>query len=88
MKAWIADDVTEEARALGDGLWMLESGSNPWFPIEVARQTRTILPDAHILEVEGGAISRPDIASAFIRGLTSGVISPASVGSERREQAL
>jgi pimeloyl-ACP methyl ester carboxylesterase len=71
MKGWIADDVTDEARAVGDRLWMLEDGSNPWFPIEVARRTRAILPDAHILEVEDGAISRPDIAAGVIRGLTA-----------------
>jgi pimeloyl-ACP methyl ester carboxylesterase len=84
LKAWIADDVIEEARILGDRLWMLEDGSNPWFPIEVARQTRSILPEAHILEVEDGAISRPDIAAGVIRSLTS----PAAVGSQGREQAL
>ena len=84
MKAWIADDVTEESRALGGRLWMLESGSNPWFPIEVARRTRKILPEAHILEVEDGAISRPDIAAGVIREITSA----APVASERREQAL
>jgi pimeloyl-ACP methyl ester carboxylesterase len=71
MKAWIADDVTEEARVLGDRLWMLEAGTNPWFPIEVARQTRSILPEANILEVEDGAITRPDIASGVIRRLVS-----------------
>ena len=83
MKAWIADDVTEEARALGDRLWMLEDGSNPWFPIEVARQTRAILPEANILEVSDGAISRPDITAGVIRRLTSG----AAVGSQAGEQA-
>ena len=71
MRDWIADNVAEEARALGDRLWMLEDGTNPWFPIEVARRTRSILPDAHILEVEDGAITRPDIASGVIRGLTA-----------------
>jgi pimeloyl-ACP methyl ester carboxylesterase len=84
LKAWIADDVIEEARILGDRLWMLEDGTNPWFPIEVARQTRSILREAHIVEVEGGAISRPDIAAGVIRSLTS----PAAVGSQGREQAL
>jgi pimeloyl-ACP methyl ester carboxylesterase len=84
LKAWIADDVIEEARLIGDRLWMLEDGSNPWFPIEVARQTRSILPEAHILEVSDGAISRPDIASGVIRGLTAA----APVGSQGREQAL
>ena len=71
MRDWIADNVAEEARALGDRLWLLEDGTNPWFPIEVARRTQSILPDAHILEVEDGAITRPDIASGVIRGLTA-----------------
>ena len=72
MKSWIADEVREECLALGDRLWMLEDGTNPWFPIEVARRTREILPEAQILEVENGAISRPDISSGVIRSLTSG----------------
>jgi pimeloyl-ACP methyl ester carboxylesterase len=72
LEAWIADNVIEESRRIGDRLWMLEDGSNPWFPIEVARQTGRILPDAHILEVEDGAISRPDITAGVIRRLTSG----------------
>ena len=84
MKNWIADEVTEEARAVGDRLWMLEDGTNPWFPIEVARQTQKILPDAHVLEVEDGAISRPDITAGVIRSLTSA----APVGSQGGEQAL
>jgi pimeloyl-ACP methyl ester carboxylesterase len=84
LKAWIADDVIDESRTVGDRLWMLEDGTNPWFPIEVARQTRSILPEAHILEVEDGAISRPDIAAGVIRRLTPS----ATVGSERREQAV
>jgi pimeloyl-ACP methyl ester carboxylesterase len=84
LKAWIADDVIEGARMLGDRLWMLEDGSNPWFPIEVARQTRSILPDAHIIEVEDGAISRPDITAGVVRRLTSA----AAVASQGREQAL
>jgi pimeloyl-ACP methyl ester carboxylesterase len=84
MKAWIADSVTEESRALGDRLWMLDPGGNPWFPIEVSRRTRNILPDAHILEIEDGAISRPDITAGVIRRITAA----APVASQRREQAL
>jgi pimeloyl-ACP methyl ester carboxylesterase len=84
MKNWIADNVTDESRVVGDRLWMLEDGTNPWFPIEVARQTREILPEAHVLEVEDGAITRPDIAAGIIRSLTTGA--PAT--SQRGEQAL
>lgn len=85
LKAWIADDAAEQAQTLGDRLWLLEDGTNQWFTMEVARQTRAILPDAHILEVEDGAISRPDITSRIIRGLTQ---EGAAVASEGREQAL
>jgi pimeloyl-ACP methyl ester carboxylesterase len=71
MREWIADNVVEEALALRDRLWMLEDGSNPWFTLEVARRTKSILPEAHILEVEDGAITRPDIAAGVIRGVTA-----------------
>jgi pimeloyl-ACP methyl ester carboxylesterase len=85
MKAWIADNVTDEARVVGDRLWMLEDGTNPWFPIEVARQTRKILTEAHILEVEDGALSRPDITAGIVRQLTSAGV---AVGSHGREETV
>jgi pimeloyl-ACP methyl ester carboxylesterase len=85
MKAWIADNVTDEARVVGDRLWMLEDGTNPWFPIEVARQTRKILTEAHILEVEDGAVSRPDITAGIVRQLTSEGL---AVGSRAREETV
>jgi hypothetical protein len=81
IKNWIADDPSEDSLALGDRLWMLEDGSNPWFPIEVARRTRAILPEAHILEVEDGAISRPDITAGIVRGLTEA----AAVGARAKD---
>ena len=71
LQAWIADDVIEEAQLVGARLWMLDDGSNAWFPIEVSRQARKILPAANILEVENGAISRPDITAGVIRRLTA-----------------
>ena len=42
--SWIDDDALEPARALGDRLWILEHGGNPWFPIEVARRSRAADP--------------------------------------------
>ena len=87
MRAWIVDDATEEAQALGDRLWLLEHGQNPWFPLEVARRTRRILPEAHIEEVEDGPLTRPDITAAVVRRLTAASadarlnIEPASPGA-------
>jgi pimeloyl-ACP methyl ester carboxylesterase len=71
MRSWISDDALEPARALGSRLWVLEPGGNPWFPIEVMRRSRDLLPDAHLHEVEDGALSRPDITVEFVRALTA-----------------
>ena len=81
MRSWIADDALEPARALGDRLWMLEPGGNPWFPIEVARRSRALIPEAHIQEVEDGALSRPDITVDVVRALTA-----AGRGERRNEK--
>jgi 3-oxoadipate enol-lactonase len=87
MRAWIVDDATQEAQALGDRLWLLEHGRNPWFPIEVARRTRKYLPEAHVEEVEDGPLTRPDITAAVIRRLTAAAVAqesnigPASSGA-------
>jgi pimeloyl-ACP methyl ester carboxylesterase len=71
MRSWIADDAVESARAVGDRLWVLDSGGNPWFPIEVTRRSRALIPDAHIREVEDGALSRPDITVEVVASLTA-----------------
>jgi pimeloyl-ACP methyl ester carboxylesterase len=82
MRSWIADNALEPARALGDRLWILDSGGNPWFPIEVTRRSRKLIPEAHIREVEEGALSRPDITVEVVRTLTA-----AGAGRPERERA-
>jgi pimeloyl-ACP methyl ester carboxylesterase len=81
MRSWIDDDALEPARALGDRLWILEPGGNPWFPIEVTRRSRKLIPEAHIHEVEEGALSRPDITVDFVSALTA-------AGAESPEEHL
>ncbi|MGH2979549.1 MAG: alpha/beta fold hydrolase [Solirubrobacterales bacterium] len=82
MRSWIADNALEPARAVGDRLWVLDSGGNPWFPIEVTRRSRALIPEAHIREVEDGALSRPDITVEVVRALTA-----AGAGRPERERA-
>jgi pimeloyl-ACP methyl ester carboxylesterase len=82
MRSWIADNALEPARALGERLWILESGGNPWFPIEVARRSRALIPEAHIEEVADGALSRPDITVDVVRTLTA-----AGAGTPERKRA-
>jgi pimeloyl-ACP methyl ester carboxylesterase len=82
MRSWIADNALEPARALGERLWILESGGNPWFPIEAARRSRALIPEAHIEEVADGALSRPDITVDVVRTLTA-----AGAGTTERKRA-
>jgi pimeloyl-ACP methyl ester carboxylesterase len=71
LRDWIADEVGDDARAVGDRLWMLEFGGTPWFSADTLPSTRRLLPDAHIQEVEGGVFSRPDIAASVIREIAA-----------------
>ena len=38
MRSWVEDEALETSRALGDRLWILEDGTNPWF-METAKRT-------------------------------------------------
>jgi hypothetical protein len=82
LRSWIEDQALEPARKVGDRLWILEDGTNPWF-MELSRRTAELLPDAHVEAVENGAVSRPDIAASYVAALT-GVGEP--VGSQKAER--
>lgn len=70
LRAWIADDARESARALGDRLWILYFPGNAWFPAELRETVSREAPEAHLEQVENGALSRPDITAGYIRRLT------------------
>lgn len=70
LRGWIGDAAPEEARMLGDRLWILEHPYNPWFPLDMIARTRELLPEAHIEVTEDGPLSRPDIAAGVVRGVT------------------
>jgi pimeloyl-ACP methyl ester carboxylesterase len=77
MRSWVEDEALAPSRAVGDRLWVLEDGTNPWF-VETTKRTAELLPDAHVHAVENGAVSRPDIAASYIEAIT-GVGDPAAV---------
>ena len=82
LRAWAADEPAELGRAAGDRLWVLVSErlSGGWFPAgsEMARVVARILPEAHVVEVDDGWVSRPDQTAAVIRRATTGERAPAS----------
>jgi pimeloyl-ACP methyl ester carboxylesterase len=74
--AWIDDDATAEAIAIGDRLSVISSQqgtANVWFPgpAELERLTAELLPEARIVQLEDGPISRPDQTAAAIREMTT-----------------
>ena len=69
MRSWIEDEAVRPARAVGERLWILEDGSNPWF-LETSQRTVELLPEAHVEAVENGAVSRPDIAASYVSRIT------------------
>jgi pimeloyl-ACP methyl ester carboxylesterase len=70
LRAWIADDARDPARVVGDKLWMLYFPGNAWFPPELARIVEREAPEAHVEQVENGAMSRPDLTAGFVRRIT------------------
>ncbi len=61
---------SKPGRALGDRLWMLVFPGNVWFPAELVEAIRRDVPDAHVEEVENGAVSRPDLTAEIVRRIT------------------
>lgn len=70
VRAWIRDDATEAARALGDRLWVLDYPGNPWFPPSLAERMPEVLPEANYVSVEDGPMTRPDLTAGIVRGIT------------------
>lgn len=75
LRTWAEDDTSEEARALGDRLWLLltEDIASGWFPTgeELEDLAARILPDAHLERIDDGMVSRPDLTAAVIRRITA-----------------
>lgn len=69
--AWIHSDPTDEARGLGDRLWILLNPHMPWWPVELADPVRELLPEAHVEVLEDGPISRPDLTADRVRAIAA-----------------
>jgi pimeloyl-ACP methyl ester carboxylesterase len=70
LEAWIAGEAADEARQIGDRLWIINWGENAWFTDDMVQRAREALPEAHVEKVEDGPLSRPDIIAGIVRGLS------------------
>jgi pimeloyl-ACP methyl ester carboxylesterase len=80
LRAWAADDATDDARRAGDRLWFLMAPGlgGGWFPdgADYERMIRAALPEAHLETVDDGFITRPDQVAAVVRRITSAAAAP------------
>jgi pimeloyl-ACP methyl ester carboxylesterase len=74
LRAWAEDRPLQFARTTGERLWVLisEQVMGGWFPVgpELLRLVRDALPEAHVVEVDDGLVSRADQTAAVVRGIT------------------
>jgi hypothetical protein len=70
LEGWINDQPGDDPRALGERLVVAYEGAGGWFPAELTERGHDLLPDAQFVKLEGGAISRPDLAAAVVRSIT------------------
>jgi pimeloyl-ACP methyl ester carboxylesterase len=73
---WFSLDVTEQARSLGERLWILTpSGAvaGPWYPPAeiLERLIDRHLPEARVKLLDPGPVSNPDVAASAIREITA-----------------
>ncbi len=74
-EASLTYDATRSCTALGSRLWMVH-WENPMSPRGAAERVGRLLSQAHLIEVEEGALSRPDLTAEVIRAATASVRAP------------
>jgi pimeloyl-ACP methyl ester carboxylesterase len=70
LEAWIADDPGDDPLALGERLVVAYEGAGSWFPADLTERGHEILPEARLVKLDGGAVSRPELTAAVIRDVT------------------
>jgi pimeloyl-ACP methyl ester carboxylesterase len=66
-EAWLDDDPSEHARALGERLWILHGQLEPIYEGTLGPRVAELYPEARVEELEGGPISRPDLTAEWVR---------------------
>jgi pimeloyl-ACP methyl ester carboxylesterase len=83
LRAWLDDDPREEARALGNRLWVFSASdvAGPWLPPaeQLTRLRGQLMPEANVVALEPGPVSDPEGAAVAIRRIAA-----ARAGDERK----
>jgi pimeloyl-ACP methyl ester carboxylesterase len=66
-EAWVADDPSEHAEALGARLSIVHSAAEPLFEGALAARVTELYPEARVEQIAGGPISTPALIAERIR---------------------
>lgn len=70
LESWLEDEsALDELQALGDRVAIVWHQGDSWQSGSIPRVSE-LLPDARIIEVEDGPLSRPDLQAAVVREMT------------------
>ena len=69
-ESYLTYDGSRACAALGSRLWLLH-WPNPMSPGRPMKHVRAMFPDAHIVVLEDGPMSRPDLTAAVVRDVTA-----------------
>lgn len=69
-RAWLEDDVSEQARILGERLWITHGGMDPMYEGKMRERVVELYPSARIVALEDGPISRPELTAGLVREVT------------------
>ena len=78
-EAWLADDPSEYSRALGSRLRILHPETEQFYEGALTGRVSELYPEAHVEEVPGGPVSRPELIAAWVRKV-SGVTADRAAG--------
>jgi hypothetical protein len=67
LRDWLEAEAVDEAKTLGDRLWLPRERSNAWFGDDIIDREREFFPDGRFFELEAGPLSRPDLSAAVVR---------------------
>jgi pimeloyl-ACP methyl ester carboxylesterase len=76
LEAWIADDPGDDPQKLGDRLIVAFEGAGGWFTADLVERGQQVFPEAQLIKLDGGAVSRPDLTAAVVRRVTGAVATP------------
>jgi pimeloyl-ACP methyl ester carboxylesterase len=70
LEEWINDDPGDDPASLGDRLIIAYEGAGAWFPSDLTEVANRALPEAQLIKLDGGALTRPELTAAVVRSVT------------------